>query len=106
MDSQTIRTALGTLQAIPDSEQAWATLRQAVAEPGGDLTSDELVRLLLAARFKHVERGEWNAVADLLEVAAKAAEGAPREAEIVLALAKALSEELFDDEAAAVWYLR
>ncbi|HEY4160017.1 MAG TPA: hypothetical protein VGM29_18020, partial [Polyangiaceae bacterium] len=106
MDSQTIRTALGTLQAIPDSEEAWAILRQAVTEPGGDITPDELVRLFDAARVKHVGRGEWNAVADLLELAAKAAEGSAREPEIVLALAKALSDELFDDEAAAVWYLR
>ena len=46
MDSQTIRTALGTLQAIPDSNEAWTALRDAAKASGGDLSTDELMRLL------------------------------------------------------------
>src|SRR5882724_6007157 len=106
MDSQTIRTALGTLQAIPDSDEAWTALRASAKESGGDLSTDELLRLLDSARDKHATRGEWSAVAGLLEIAAHAAEGTPREAEIVSEHAKVLSGEMFDDDGAAVCYLR
>ncbi len=53
MDSQTIRTALGTLQAIPDSNEAWTALRDAAKVSGGDLSTEELLRLLDSARDKH-----------------------------------------------------
>lgn len=106
MDSQTIRTALGTLQAIPDSNEAWTALRTSAKESGGDLTSDELLRLLDSAREKHAARGEWGAVASLLEIEADAAAGGPREAELVTEQAKILNTEMFDDDGAAVCYLR
>ena len=106
MDSQTIRTALGTLQAIPDSGEAWAALRGSAKDSGGDLSSDELLRLLESAREKHAARGEWSAVAGLLDIAAQAAENTPREAEIITEQAKVLLNEMFDDDGAAVCYLR
>src|SRR5450432_4105887 len=106
MDSQTIRTALGTLQAIPDSDEAWTALRESATASGGDLSTDELLRLLDAARDKHAGRGEWSAAAGLLEVAAKVTEGSPREAEILAEQAKVLQNEMFDDDGAAVCYLR
>src|SRR5436305_414784 len=106
MDSQTIRTALGTLQAIPDSDSAWTALRDSARASDGDLAPDELLHLLEAAREKHASRGEWSAVAGLLEIAAKLAEGTPREADIVSEQAKVLTNEMFDDDGAAVAYLR
>ncbi|HYJ10216.1 MAG TPA: tetratricopeptide repeat protein, partial [Polyangiaceae bacterium] len=106
MDSQTIRTALGKLQAEPGSKEAWESLRASVAEPGGDLSLEELLRLLDAAREKHAERGEWSPAARLLEIAVKAAEGGPRELTLVQAQAKLLSEHLFDEDGAAAAYLR
>ncbi|HEX7451534.1 MAG TPA: hypothetical protein VF294_04585, partial [Polyangiaceae bacterium] len=106
MDSQTIRTALGTLQAIPDSDEAWTALRGSAKQSGGDLSTDELLRLLDSARDKHGARGEWSAVAGLLDIAAQVAEGTPREAEIVSEQAKVLGGEMFDDDGAAVCYLR
>ncbi|MET0790738.1 MAG: hypothetical protein ABW061_04395, partial [Polyangiaceae bacterium] len=106
MDSQTIRTALGTLQAIPDSNEAWTALRSSTKESGGDLSTDELLRLLEAARDKHVARGEWSAVAGLLEVASQATENTPREAEALTEQAKVLFNEMFDDDGAGVCYLR
>ena len=75
MDSQTIRTALGKLQAEPGSKEAWDSLQASVEKGGGDLSLDELLRLLDAAREKHAERGEWIPAARLLEIAVKAAEG-------------------------------
>ena len=106
MDSQTIRTALGTLQAIPDSDEAWTALRGSAKERDGDLSTDELLRLLDSARDKHAARGEWSAVAGLLDIAAQVAEGTPREAAIVSEQAKVLASETFDDDGAAVCYLR
>ncbi|MEO6602856.1 MAG: hypothetical protein ABIQ16_23430, partial [Polyangiaceae bacterium] len=106
MDSQTIRTALGTLQAIPDSNEAWTALRRSTREGGGDLSTDELLRLLEAARDKHVARGEWSAVAGLLEIASQVTENTPREAEALSEQAKVLFNEVFDDDGAGVCYLR
>jgi tetratricopeptide (TPR) repeat protein len=106
MDSQTIRTALGTLQAIPDSDEAWTALRASAKQSGGDLSTDELLRLLDSARDKHAARGEWAAVAGLLDIAAQVAEGSPREADILTEQAKVLTGEMFDDDGAAVCYLR
>jgi golgin subfamily B member 1 len=106
MDSQTIRTALGTLQAIPDSDEAWTALRESAKASGGDLSTDELLRLLDSARDKHAGRGEWSAVAGLLDIAASVAQGTPREAEVLTEQAKVLTNEMFDDDGAAVCYLR
>jgi len=106
MDSQTIRTALGTLQAIPDSNEAWTALRNAAKASGGDLSTDELLRLLDSARDKHESRGEWAAVAGILDVASQVLENTPREAEALTAQAKVLANEMFDDDGAAVCYLR
>src|SRR5882757_9564113 len=82
MDSQTIRNALGKLQAEPGSKEAWESLQSSVKQAGGDLSSDELARLLDSAREKHAERGEWSAAAKLL------------------------SEQLYDEDGAAAAYLR
>lgn len=106
MDSQTIRTALGKLQAEPGSKQAWESLQAAVKEEGGELSKEELARLLDAAREKHAERGEWLAAGRLLELAVALAQGTPREAELVREQAKLLAEQLFDEDGSAVAYLR
>lgn len=106
MDSQTIRTALGTLQAIPDSDEAWTALRASAKQSGGDLSTDELLRLLDSARDKHATRGEWGAAAGLLDIAAEAAGGTPREAEILTEQARVLTWEMFDDDGAGVCNLR
>src|SRR5258706_5655457 len=106
MDSQTIRTALGKLQAEPGSKEAWESLQSSVKQAGGDLSSDELARLLDSAREKHAERGEWAAGGRLLELAVAAAEGTPRELGLVRDQAKLLSNQLFDEDGAAAAYLR
>lgn len=100
MDSQTVRTALGTLQANPDAEDAWASLVESLASPDGDFGPEESLELLEAARQRHAERGEWNAVARLLELAIRATAGTPREADFLRAHVHVLSAELFEEEAA------
>ncbi|HEY3493962.1 MAG TPA: tetratricopeptide repeat protein, partial [Polyangiaceae bacterium] len=102
MESQTIRSVLGKLQREPDSDEAWSALSENVKEPGGDLTQEELLRLLLAARERHAARGESEAVARLLEVAVAQAKGTPDEAELLREQARVLHYDLFDDEAAAL----
>ncbi len=106
MDSREIRTALGRLQAEPDADEAWKALRSAAEIEGGDLSREELVRLLEAAQDEHARRGEWQAAANLLELAVTAASGTPKEAELLALEAKIRSEELYDDDAAGVCYLR
>ncbi|HVY26926.1 MAG TPA: tetratricopeptide repeat protein [Polyangiaceae bacterium] len=106
MDSQTIRTALGKLQVEPGSKEAWESLQSSIKQGGGDLSNDELARLLDAAREKHAERGEWAAAVRLLELAIAAAEGTPRETALVREQAKLLSEKMFDEDGAAAAYLR
>ena len=106
MDSQTIRTALGKLQVDPDAGEAWSALRNAAAATGGGSEKDELIRLLGAASAKHKQRGEWEAVAALLELEADVAAGSTREHDVLLELARVSGEELLDDEAAIAAYAR
>jgi tetratricopeptide (TPR) repeat protein len=106
MDSQTIRTALGRLQGEPDSEEAWSSLSESVRASGGDLSIEELVHLFAAARERHASRGEWDAVARLLEVVVQAAKGTSIEAELLREQARVEKNERFDDESALVPYLR
>ena len=106
MDSQTIRNALGKLQAEPGSKEAWESLQSSVQQEGGDLSSDELARLLDAAREKHAERGEWIAAGKLLQLAIAEAQGTGRETNLVREQAKLLAEQLYDEDGAAVANLR
>ncbi|HTQ07025.1 MAG TPA: tetratricopeptide repeat protein [Polyangiaceae bacterium] len=106
MDSQTIRTVLGKLQGEPDTEASWSALRSAVKQDGGDLSSDELQRLLVAARERHAARGEWEAVAQLLDIAVATAAGGPGEIAVLREQAEVLKDRLYDDESAAVTCLR
>jgi golgin subfamily B member 1 len=106
MDSQTIRTLLGKIQAEPDSDASYQELADALKEPGGDLSQDELFRLLDAAGDKHAQRGEWTAVAALLEIAVAAAQGTPREVDLIKRQAKVLKEELFDEDGAQIAYIQ
>ena len=106
MDSQTIRTALGRLQEDPGSQEAWQTLRESVLEPEGDLDQEELLRLLDAAREAHRARGEWDAVAHLLDTETRVATSGPRELDLVVEHARVLDEELLDSDGADVAYLR
>lgn len=106
MDSRELRTALGKLQVEPDAEPAWTALREAVSRPAGDLSPEECLHLLQAARNEHAQRGEWFAVAHLLEIAASIASGSEQEADLVALQAKVLSEELYDDDGAGICYLR
>lgn len=106
MHSQEIRTALGKLQAEPDAEEAWAALKSAVDAEDGELSREDFMKLAEAASDEHARRGEWQAVSNLLEIAGGVAQGTPREADLAMAQAKVLADELYDDEGAAICYLK
>lgn len=94
MSVETIRMALGRLQDEPENEGAWNELAEAVTAPGSN--DDETERLLGAARGKHEQRREWDAVARLLELEIALAAGSPVEAPMQAELARVYNEELVD----------
>lgn len=106
MDSQTLRTALGTLQTNPDDADAWASLSASLEAVDGDPSREEALSLLDAARARHAERGEWHAVSRLLERSASVSENTPREAGYLREHARVAEAELFDEDTAAVARLR
>ena len=97
MHSETIRTALGQLQDDPDAAAAWEVMTSAVAADDRDLESDELLKLLAAARGQHAERGEVTAVGRLLELETFTAKGTDAEADLLREHARVLREDLLDD---------
>lgn len=95
MDGQTVRTALGTIQINPSAEEAWQNLHDEVLEGGGDLSTEDALTLLHAARDRHAARGESEAVARLLELAARLEPDAEQRVSALIELAQVLAQELF-----------
>ncbi len=106
MDSQKIRAALGHLQEDPDSNEGWQSLKEATSAPDGDLSTPDLLHLLQAAREQHQERGEWDAVAALLELETEHAAGSDAEPGLLAELARVLETELLDEDGAGVTLLK
>ena len=74
MDLEAIRSALGLLQQDAESDHAWSTLRETLANGAtvdGEIAAagaelPQVQSLLAAARTAHADRGEWHAVAALM----------------------------------------
>ena len=106
MDSQTIRAALGLLQEDPENADGWQLLKDSVGGTEGDLTEEALLQLLDAARQQHRERGEWDAVAHLLELAIGVETDEAKRRELIGDLARMQGDQLLDEAAARVsWEL-
>lgn len=115
MSAKTIRTALGQLQDDPENVEALAGLRSAlgwdaegetVTFADGELSREELAKLLDAARRAHEMRREYEAVAELLRLEAALAAGGPGELALLEERARVLDDELLDDDAALKVYER
>jgi tetratricopeptide (TPR) repeat protein len=105
MSATTIKGALGLLQDDPDRSDAWDELRGLVGN-SSDMGSDELAKLLDAARRAHEGRRELEAAARLLRIEVDAVRGTSREPDLIAELARVLDEELLDDEGACAAYER
>ncbi len=102
MELNTIRAALGELQSDPDRAVAWTELARGLAAAGA---SEEVLRLLESASSRHRERGEWGALAHLLELQAPLLPDAAGRARLLKELARVRHHELLDDKGAEVAYL-
>lgn len=99
MDSETIRGALGELQQDPELPGAWSKLRAGLASAKGE-DSEELRKLLAAARGAHTDRGEWDAVAALLPLEVGLLENSEERVGLLMELARVLQQELLDEAGA------
>jgi tetratricopeptide (TPR) repeat protein len=104
MSVETIRMALGRLQADPENEAAWNDLAEAVTSPESGVSNADVERLLGAARARHEQRREWGAVAHLLDLEISFAEGTAVEAPMQAELARIYQEELADADKAVAAY--
>src|SRR6187551_1517579 len=95
MDGQTVRTALGMIQSNPNAEEAWQNLHDEVLEGGGDLDTSEALNLLQAARERHAARGEFDAVARLLDLSARLEPDEQGQVTARIELSHVLVRELF-----------
>ncbi len=100
MDADTIRTALGELQVNPESTEAWSTLETATLAIDRERDLPELLRLVGAARDRHQERGEWEAVAALLLLESRVVTDKTQAIGIISELARVQQDELMQQDAA------
>src|SRR5690606_19401065 len=109
MDFDTIRAALGQLQHDADSPHAWQQLASA-CDGATDLSAGdtanvrEAVTVLGAARNAHARRGEWFAVARLIELELPLTEDDQEAIQLAMELGRVYSHELLDESAAEAVY--
>ncbi|HEU4410540.1 MAG TPA: tetratricopeptide repeat protein [Polyangiaceae bacterium] len=106
MRATAIRTALGQLQDDPERESAWTELEDALTSPGGGMDGAETLGLFEAARRAQARRGEWAAVARLLELEAAAWPQRAQNLALWAELGRVYTDELLDDERARHAYGR
>jgi tetratricopeptide (TPR) repeat protein len=104
MNSEKTLSLLGQLQADPDSTSAWDALIAEVTTPSEAADLRELYRLLRAATAPHRERGEWWAVARLLELSLTVATNLEERQALFEELARVRRDELTDENAAVKAY--
>jgi tetratricopeptide (TPR) repeat protein len=106
MSALAIRTALGQLQDDPERESAWNELEDALTAPGAGHDGAEALGLFEAARRAQARRGEWSAVARLLELEAAAWPQRASNLALWVELGRVYTDELLDDERALRAYGR
>lgn len=106
MRATEIRAALGQLQDDPERETAWNELEDALTSPGGGIDGAETLGHFESARRAQARRGEWVAVARLLELEAAAWPQRAQNLALWAELGRVYTDELFDDERAQRAYGR
>ncbi|MGF1466213.1 MAG: hypothetical protein ACFCGT_08765 [Sandaracinaceae bacterium] len=100
MASQTVSHLLGTLERDPDNEDALTQIAELSNNGAGTLGAEDRP-LLERARQTHESRGEFRALAELLELEARLTENDPdRVAGLLRELGRIYREELLDDDRA------
>lgn len=97
MNTDRIRNLLGQLQANPDSAKAWEALAQ-IAIPSEPSEREELARLLRAAAQPHAERGEWEAVEQLTNLALSLSVDPRIQSELLAELGRIRRVELIEED--------
>ncbi|HEX2733423.1 MAG TPA: tetratricopeptide repeat protein [Polyangiaceae bacterium] len=103
MDAEKIRGALGRLQQDADSQQAWDSLRELMTGVATD-EHPELARVLALARKAHAQRGEWDAVAELMSIELGAADENDQRVALLMELGRVRQQELLDEPGAMAVY--
>ncbi len=94
---------LGQLEQHPDDDGLIQGLREALASDDPEIVGDNPTRLIEAARVGHERRGEWVALAALLDLEAEQTRDDPKfRAALLKELGRIRHEELLDDEQALV----
>lgn len=106
MKAEAIANLLGQLQSDPDSPNLWEELVEAITSPERELSNQELEQLVAAGMAQYKERGEWTAVAHLLEIALSIAEDESRRLAYIEELASVCDTYLFSTQnAERTWQL-
>jgi golgin subfamily B member 1 len=104
MNSEQTLSLLGQLQADPESNQAWDALTALVNDTSDGDALRDLLRLLRSATAPHRERGEWWAVARLLELALSVSKSNEERQALCEELARVRRDELIDEAGAEKAY--
>jgi len=106
MKAEAIANLLGQLQSDPDAPHLWEALVEAITSTDREFSNQELEKLVTEGMVQHKERGEWTAVAHLLEIALSIAEQEPRRLAYIEELANVCDSYLFSTvNAERTWQL-
>jgi tetratricopeptide (TPR) repeat protein len=106
MKAEAIANLLGQLQSDPDAPHLWEALVEAITSTDRDVSNQDLEKLVAEGIVQHKERGEWTAVAHLLEIALSIAEDESHRVAYIEELANVCDTYLFSTlNAERTWQL-
>ncbi len=100
MNTERIMNLLGQLQADPDASASWDALTEVLTAPSASLPPAETLAALERASEAHRSRGEYAAVARLIELGLSIVTDAGARSLAMRALASVLRDHLFEEHKA------